>query len=250
MEQTTQDGPIFVDVRRGDESSVEEYLRDSSAAPPPAAQKRRVRCPECARFTAETEEKMLRHILRVHRGENPFQCSMCDYSTYNKCMFEEHVRIHQGIKPFKCPVCPYRSASKKNAKKHELVHREDNPLRCGRCGFVARHTRSYRCHQRKHAEEAAGGEVGRGKGALESREGGDCPKCKYAACNKRALARHMAEVHGETRRRLQGATFGCSVCGWSSRSRPRILLHLIHHPQEVDESEVDLTVLRRHGIVK
>ncbi|CAG4952657.1 unnamed protein product [Parnassius apollo] len=286
--EVIQDGPIFIDVSSGQELPSEELVQDpeletvrnddenykpevdmellkKTEDPYLRIQKRRIRCPECYRYTAENEEKMQRHIRKVHRGENPFQCSMCDYSTYNKSMFEEHVRIHQGIKPFKCSKCPYRSVSKKNTKKHELIHRPNNPLKCTHCDFIARHSRSFLCHIKKHAIEEklddseamikclkCDQSYKRSAFKEHQKANEDCKRCSFTSCSKALLSRHMTKMHGEERRkRLQEATFTCAICEWSSRNRPRILLHLIHHPdQYIDENVIDVTVLKKHGIIK
>uniref|UniRef100_A0A2H1V402 SFRICE_002231 n=1 Tax=Spodoptera frugiperda TaxID=7108 RepID=A0A2H1V402_SPOFR len=226
------------------------------------AQPRRIRCPECDRYTAETEEKMLRHIRKKHRGENPFQCYMCDYSTYNKVLFEEHVRIHQGIKPYKCSHCPYRSVSKKNTKKHELIHRPDNPHKCEQCGFIARHVRALRHHVLSHSTETTVEECSmclmkfnsEQKYNSHRRSRKRCPECKKMFCS-RIYQDHLSSIHGvqktaKKQNSKKAASFKCAICGWEASSKPRILLHLIHHPdQEVDESVVDTLILRELGIM-
>ncbi|XP_059050320.1 zinc finger protein 64-like [Achroia grisella] len=243
----------------------------------------RIKCPECIRYTATTEERMLRHVRKVHRGENPFQCYMCDYSTYNKAVFEEHVRIHQGIKPFKCAYCPYRSASKKNTKKHELRHRPDNPLKCPQCPFIGRHYRSLMCHREK------------------MNHGNKCPDCRYVAkddedlqdhtnlhksnkificsqcdarypnmralqahkrlrkrckecniqlCTKHRLKQHLYTEHNVKVEESREYTFVCSICRWGGNSKARILLHLIHHPEQmVDETVIDVSILKQLEIM-
>lgn len=238
---------------------------------PPAVkiQHRRIRCPECQRFTAETEEKMLRHIRRVHRGENPYQCSMCDYSTYNSAVFEEHVNVHQGIKPFKCAHCPYRSASKKNTKKHELIHRPDNPLKCPHCDFIGRNPRVLTAHNRKVHNNTLVKmfECNLCKKYFDDRElykkhrhcRFQCKLCNFAACKQSLMTLHRHEEHEhedepklskQKSRLITTSTFKCASCDWSSNNKPRILLHLIHHPEQtVDESIVDVSILRKLGIM-
>ncbi|CAB3238179.1 unnamed protein product [Arctia plantaginis] len=197
-EENLQSDPVFIDVASGSgQYPINIGATDTPAEPSenllkvekvatrckverstsPLAQfveiqSRRIRCSECSTYTAENEEKMLRHVRKVHRGENPFQCYMCDYSTYNKSLFEEHVRIHQGIKPFKCSHCPYRSASKKNTKKHELIHRPDNPHKCQQCGFIARHLKSLKCHINTEHGQDTSGNIGQKKKLTL------CPHCK------------------------------------------------------------------------
>ncbi|KAL4704481.1 hypothetical protein ACJJTC_007876, partial [Scirpophaga incertulas] len=148
-------------------------------------------------YSTTDKDRLIRHVRKVHRGENPFQCTMCDYSTYNKCIFEEHVRIHQGIKPFKCRYCPYSSASKKNAKKHELIHRPDNPLRCTQCEFIARHERSLSYHMISHLT---------------------CSKCNLKMENEEELKAHQCSA---TQKKLK-----CEICKQFFRSKKNFNFHL------------------------
>ncbi|XP_048002529.1 zinc finger protein 64-like isoform X2 [Leguminivora glycinivorella] len=227
---------------------------DAGLAPVP----RRIRCPECQRYTAENEEKMLRHIKKVHKGENPFQCYMCDYSTYNKSLFEEHVRIHQGIKPFECSQCDYKSASKKNLKKHELIHRPNNPLKCQKCDFIARHSKALKRHEETHTDgdwlkfDTCKFQF-QNMAAFKKHERTHkfkCKDCEFKTCSRPFLKRHMVKEHGVTDESVKWGNFCCQICGWTSSSVVKILLHLIHHPrQEVDESVIDISILKKHGIM-
>ncbi|XP_013136141.1 PREDICTED: zinc finger protein 773-like isoform X2 [Papilio polytes] len=252
------DGPIFIDV--GDDEPAEicvdfadntDQLNSDSNRKESRkyqdvflnAQNRRYRCSECNRYSAETEEKLQRHIKKVHRGENPFQCYMCEYSTYNSSVFEEHLRVHQGIKPYKCSKCPYRSVSKKNTKKHELIHRPDNPLKCTQCDFIARHSRSLLNHIRKHDMETV----------TEFKEEKDieCKRCDFIAHSRSEMLQHKVKMHTDEKKiRYLEDVFTCEVCGWSSRNRPKILLHIIHHPnQYIDENVIDVSILKKYGII-
>ncbi|KAG7306563.1 hypothetical protein JYU34_007931 [Plutella xylostella] len=215
------------------------------------------KCPECPRFAAETDEKLQRHIKKIHRGVNPFSCYMCDYSTSNKTMFEEHVRIHQGIKPFKCSYCSHRSASKKNMKKHELIHRPDNPLRCQNCGFIAQNPSSLKSHEKKCSNNECNKcdfkseDADEMKRHMRAHKGLKIYKCKM--CSYKTKSSVNYKVHSKackTKVKDVNIKFTCAVCQWQSKQDVKILLHLIHHPeQEVDESVVDVSVLRKHGIM-
>lgn len=221
---------------------------------------RRLKCPECNRYSAENEEQLTRHIRKVHWGENPFQCSMCEYSTSNKVLFEEHVRIHQGIKPYKCSYCPHTNVSKKNLKKHELIHRPDNPLKCPNCSYIAKHRRGLACHKKKCSASdklkcKKCSKVFPDEDSLlsHSKVLKKCDQCSFKVCTKSLLSEHKVLEHGKQDRRYKKSKldiFKCIICKWSSNSKPRILLHLIHHPnQEVDEDVIDISVLRNHGIM-
>ncbi|XP_063631155.1 zinc finger protein 648-like [Cydia splendana] len=234
--------------------AASEKADEADLAPVP----RRIRCPECQRYTAENEEKMLRHIKKVHKGENPFQCYMCDYSTYNKSLFEEHVRIHQGIKPFKCSQCDYKSASKKNLKKHELIHRPNNPLKCKQCDFIGRHSKALKRHEETHTDadwlkfDSCKFQF-QDLVAFKKHERTHkfkCKDCDFKSCSRPFLKRHMVKEHGVADDNVKWGSFNCQICGWTSSAMAKILLHLIHHPkQEVDESVIDISILRKHGIM-
>ncbi|CAG9790485.1 unnamed protein product [Diatraea saccharalis] len=231
-------------------------------------------------YNTTMEDRLIRHIRKVHRGENPFQCTMCSYSTYNKPLFEEHVRIHQGFKPFKCRFCPYRSASKKNAKKHEAIHRPDNPLKCKQCDFIAKHERSLQSHSQTHsghlkcpkcdfkAKDSASLSGHKQQAhkkyacdmcearfvelnalSLHKKKRRVCKECDTVICRKQNYRIHMMAVHKQANGGDQ--LFVCNICHWSSTVKSRILLHLIHHPnQKVDENLVDISILKTYGIMK
>ncbi|XP_046976119.1 gastrula zinc finger protein XlCGF49.1-like [Vanessa cardui] len=253
MEEKINEAPVFIEVAENLNSDDVEYTTVAT---------KRIQCPECSRYTAENEEQLIRHIRKIHRGENPFQCAMCDYSTCNKVLFEEHVRIHQGIKPYKCSFCPHTNVSKKNLKKHELIHRPDNPLKCPNCTYIAKHRRGLACHKRKcHVADKDVTKCGTCDKVFDDKEAlsvhkktqKKCDECNHKTCTKTLLTVHKIMDHGKPDKRYKKAksdTFKCALCDWSSNSKPRILLHLIHHPnQSVNEKVIDISILRTHGIM-
>ncbi|KAJ0184211.1 hypothetical protein K1T71_000634 [Dendrolimus kikuchii] len=216
----------------------------------------RYRCKQCTRYTSYCVEKMKRHIRKVHEGLNPYKCSLCEYSTYNSVLFQEHVWIHEGVKPYECAFCKYRSVSKKNLKKHELIHRPNYPLRCKKCKYIARHNRALKCHmQETHGTQDNEKEAN----AKKKQEDGEkivclkrCTMCEKVLC-KSELNQHMLG-HGvamiKSGRKVKKYVFTCQICKWMGSSKPKILLHLIHHPnQDLNECKVDLSVLRECGIL-
>ncbi|XP_045509238.1 zinc finger and BTB domain-containing protein 41-like [Colias croceus] len=267
------DQPVFIDVATGfqevpvelDKTKVKEEVDDDSQNEEDDINKlliirpRKIRCPECSRYTTETAEKMTRHILKVHRGENPFQCFMCDYTTPNKGNFEEHVRRHEGRKPYKCSYCPHRNVSKKNLKKHELIHRPDNPLKCPHCDHIAKHKRGFAFHAKRfHSDVQDGGlTCVKCDSSFDSEEAVKCHRrcqkactdCDYVACSSDMLDEHFYSKHGKKKSKKKKNVWTCSICGWQSGKHARILLHLIHHPNQ-EVHDIDISILQRHGIME
>lgn len=260
----SQDGPIvFVDVATEYKNvyTPEEPVTETVAVQnnTNTSSIQNFKCNECNR-TVDSEEKLSQHIRRAHRGENAFQCSMCQYSTYNKSGFEEHVRIHQGIKPFKCSYCPYRSVSKKYAKKHELIHRPDNPLRCQHCPYIARNYRMLNSHQKKlHGNEKqrviiACTLCGKKFDDMNvyfahKKRRKQCDECGLEVCHQ-AMNRHKHEKHGVKRKVRGKDVFTCKICEWSSVNKVKVLLHIIHHPeQDLSDCSFDLSVLKKCQIL-
>ncbi|XP_028157175.1 zinc finger protein 611-like [Ostrinia furnacalis] len=260
---------VVVKQEAGDETQeVKDDLLDELMALTRPSKNERLLCAEC-HYSTTTAELLLRHVRKMHRGLNPFQCYMCDYSTYNKVLFEEHIRIHRGIKPFKCSYCDYCSASKKNTKKHELIHRPDNPLKCPRCPFIARHQRALVCHRRVHPNSDAEEDKDFDPSSMikcencceffqttkqmlsHKRYKRQCHQCDQMLCSRLVYRKHMQDKHQVQYKQIEKPkAFQCEVCEFSTNTKARMLLHLIHHPnQNVDENVLDISILRKYGIM-
>ena len=75
---------------------------------------------------------------RIHHGEKPYKCNICEYASKRKSDLIRHKRKHTREKPYKCDVCEYASAEKLSLIIHKRIHHGEKPYKCDICEYASK----------------------------------------------------------------------------------------------------------------
>ena len=60
--------------------------------------------------------------MRIHSGDKPFKCDLCEFCFSDNSNLKRHLRIHTGEKLFKCDLCALCFARHSSFKRHLHTH--------------------------------------------------------------------------------------------------------------------------------
>ncbi|TKR92494.1 hypothetical protein L596_007137 [Steinernema carpocapsae] len=67
----------------------------------------------------------LKSHIRVHSGENPFVCSVCQRTFSDSSTLRRHQTVHTGEKKHSCPICGRNMSRKDNVRVHLKSHHKN-----------------------------------------------------------------------------------------------------------------------------
>nr|XP_033816326.1 zinc finger protein 2-like [Geotrypetes seraphini] len=196
-------------------------------------------CTECEKCYTYKSQLIIHQ--KVHKGQKPSKCSVCNESFSQTFQLKSHeltnttkIQVYEmnlkGMEIFKCPICDKSFFQKYKFRIHERIHTGEKPYKCSQCDKSFNDISALRTHERIHTGEKP---------------------YTCSECNKSFIQKYKLKIH--ERIHTGEKPFKCSICNKSFIQKYILRIHERIHTgekpykcSECDKSFNELSGLKTH----
>ena len=170
----------------------------------------KVKCPEC---DACIQKKAALSHLRMHTGECPFQCKLCEKRFTSVYSLRRHLSLHFKISMISCEVCGREFKKNEYRRRHMKIHAamdRHEQYTCDVCGNTFPTQQQVEIHRKRHMEKLIA--------------------CDYPDCHFQFHTKTELKFHKLTHSKVK--EFLCDLCAYSANTQYRLNRHKLTHTKE------------------
>ena len=99
--------------------------------------------------TIEAFQRDFSNRLKLTHGEPKFICDICEYKTFTKVSFKNHMQKHKG-EEHRCDECDFVTFTAKFLQRHKSNNHMEKPFKCDYCDHRVNREHELLDHIRHH----------------------------------------------------------------------------------------------------